>query len=316
MRWYYAAAYDYARNLPEHKAVHGFVLDRATRIQRHLITADVVSAGAFEEPEPVGELEVGEIHEPVVIYDLHDPYAVSRAVEFDAIALLPHDEVWQAVVAPQLLAAGGTCAALRAAVDGEWAINLSGGFHHARPDMAHGFCLLNDVALAVHRLRKEGLTHRILIVDLDLHQGDGNAFFFANDDSVFTFSMHERSVFPVPKATSDLDLGLESGTGDVEYLEQLEGALAQLRERCSPDLLLYVAGSDPFVRDPLGSLRLTPEGLAERDARVARFAAELGIPLVALPAGGYSEESAALTAMGFAEIAAVERAACARAVAR
>ena len=308
MRWFYAPDYDYARNLPQHKAAHGFVLDKPTRIRRHLLTADLVGESEFAQPEPVSEAEVQEIHEPVVIYDLHDPYAVSRAVEFDAIALLPHETVWEAVVAPQLSAAGGTCAGLRAAAHGEWAINLSGGYHHARPDLSHGFCLVNDVALAVARLRREGIRRRILVVDLDLHQGDGNAAFFTGDDEVFTLSLHERGIFPVSRVPSDLDVDLAPSTGDTVYLEQLEDALSRASERFSPEVVIYVAGSDPFERDPLGSLQLTPEGLATRDRRVARFAAWLGCPLLTLPAGGYSEESVALSAVGFAEIAAVEQA--------
>ncbi len=215
------------------------------------------------------------------------------------------DAVWEAIVAPQLHAAGGTCAALRAAADGDWAINLSGGYHHARPDLSHGFCLVNDVAIAVARLRREGTRRRILIADLDLHQGDGNARFFEADDEVFTFSMHERGIFPLPRAQSDLDMDLPAGTGDATYLERLERALDEIRARFAPEVVVYVAGSDPFERDPLGSLRLTPEGLAMRDQRIARFAQELGCPLVVLPAGGYSEESATLTALGFAEISAV-----------
>lgn len=305
MRWYFAPEYDYGRNLPQHRAVHGFVLDKPSRVRRHLITADVAGESDFERPVPVDEAEVSEVHESGVVFDLHDAYAVSRAVEFDALALLPEETVWQAVVAPQLHACGGTCAGLRAAADGEWAINLSGGFHHARPDLAHGSCLVNDVALAVARLEREGRMRPILLVDLDLHQGDGNATFFAKEDRVFTFSMHEQAAFPVPKAMSDLDVGLPQRTGDDGYLERLELALAEIDERFTPEVIVYVAGSDPFEHDPLGSLQLSPEGMTERDRRVARYAAERGCGLVVLPAGGYSDQSAALTAAGFAEIAAV-----------
>ncbi len=305
MRWYFAPEYDYGRNLPQHEAVHGFILDKPSRIRRHLITADVAGESDFERPAPVDEAEVSEVHEPGVVFDLRDSYAVSRAVEFDALALLPAETVWEAVVSPQLHACGGTCAGLRAAADGEWAINLSGGFHHARPDLAHGSCLVNDLALAVARLEREGAMRPILVVDLDLHQGDGNATFFAKDDRVFTFSMHEQAAFPVPKMQSDLDVGLPQKTGDDDYLERLELALAEIDERFTPEVVVYVAGSDPFEHDPLGSLQLSLEGLTERDRRVARYAAKHDCGLVVLPAGGYSDQSAALTAAGFAEIATV-----------
>ncbi len=311
MQWFYAPEYDYARNLPQHREVHGFVLDKASRIRARLLDRGVVSAEELRAPTPVGEEDVAAVHAPEVVADLHDPYAVSRAVEFDAIGFLPEDTVWGAVVASQLHAAGGTCEALRVAagVDGpaDWAANLSGGFHHARPDLSHGFCLVNDVAIALARLRAEGARPRLLILDLDLHQGDGNAVFFAKDDEVFTCSVHERAIFPTPKGTSDLDVGLPADVEDAAYLEKLEQVLAELGERPTPDVLVYVAGSDPYVGDPLGSLRLSAEGLARRDRRVAEFARELGCALVALPAGGYSPESPDLTADGLAEIAAVRR---------
>jgi len=311
VKWFYAPEYDYGRNLPQHREVHGFVLDKPSRIRGRLIERGVVSASEFRAPAPVSEADVAAVHAPEIVSDLHDAYAVSRAVEFDAIGLLPDDTVWSAVVASQLHAAGGTCEALRVAAGLEgapdWAANLSGGFHHARPDLSHGFCLVNDVAIAITRLRAEGVRPRVLILDLDLHQGDGNASFFAKDEEVFTCSVHERAIFPTPKAASDLDVGLPAGVGDEDYLERLEDVLAELGERPVPELLLYVAGSDPFVDDPLGSLQLSAEGLAQRDRRVAEFAASLGCALVALPAGGYSPESAVLTADGFAEIAAVQR---------
>lgn len=308
MRWYYSPAYDYGRNLP-HEAVHGFVLDKPSRIYRHLLTGDVLTAGEVLSAPPVDEAEVAGVHEPGVLTDLRDAYAVSRAVEFDALARLPNEVVWQAAVAPQLAAAGGTCAALQDAADGRWSTNLSGGFHHARPDLAHGFCLVNDVALGLSRLRRAGGHPPVLILDLDLHQGDGNAIFFAKDDHVFTFSMHEHTAFPVPKAMSDLDVGLPRETGAEEYLRCLDDALVEIAERIAPRIIVYVAGSDPYVGDPLGSLQLDEESMAERDRRVARFAVACDSALVTLPAGGYSEESAALTAAGLAEIAALEPAA-------
>ncbi len=224
--------------------------------------------------------------------------------ELDLIALLPPEVVWSAVVAPQLHAAGGTCEALRAAWAGQWAINLSGGYHHARRGLSHGFCLVNDVALAIGRMRREGSRRRVLIVDLDLHQGDGNAELFAGDDEVFTFSMHEDGIFPIPKLCSDLDVGLPFGAGDADYLARLAEALRTVESRFSPEVVVYPAGSDPYQGDPLGSLQLSAEAMAERDQRVARFAVRLGCALVALPAGGYSPESPEITAAGFAKIAA------------
>ncbi len=304
MRWFYASGYDYGRGLPgQPSEVHGFVLSKPSRIREELLALRAVSEHELTQPEGATEADFADLHEPRVLRNLHVPGAVAEAIEFEAIAGLPAATVWQTVVAPQLHAAGGTRAALRAAAEGEWAINLSGGFHHARPDLSHGFCLVNDVALAIASLRGQGLRRRIAIVDLDLHQGDGNAVFFEGDEEIFTFSMHEEAIFPVPKARSDLDVGLRSGTGDEEYLARLDRALREILGRFSPEAVVYVAGSDPYRGDPLGTLEVSPEALVERDRRVALFAKEAGCGLVAVTAGGYSAESPRLTANGFAEIA-------------
>jgi acetoin utilization deacetylase AcuC-like enzyme len=211
--------------------------------------------------------------------------------------LLPADRrFW---VAPpiriELLASGGTYQALRAAANGECAVNLSGGYHHARRHLSHGFCLVNDVALGIARLRHEGIPRRVLIIDLDLHQGDGNATIFAEDRDTYTISVHEEDLFPIPKARSDLDIGLPSFTGDAGYLNAVEEALQYARRHFTPEMIVYVAGSDPYKGDPLGSLQLTKPGLLARDKRVAQFARELRCPLVVLPAGGYSSESPSIT---------------------
>jgi len=207
------------------------------------------------------------------------------------------------VLAPQMAAAGGTVAALRLAAQGGWVANLSGGFHHARPDRAHGFCLVNDVAVAVALVRASGTSPRIAIIDLDAHQGDGNAAAFADDDNVWTLSLHEEALFPKPKLRSTIDVGLSSHMQDAEYLDALEAALRVLGKKFHADVVVYVAGVDPHADDPLSSLQITNEGLVRRDERVARFAREQGAGLVVLPAGGYTRDSPGLAAAGMAAIA-------------
>jgi acetoin utilization deacetylase AcuC-like enzyme len=307
VRWFHAPHYDYGAGLPGiPDEVHGFVLNKPTRIRAGLMEAGAVRVDAFEEPAAVTEADLARVHAPRLIRALHDARAVAAAIELPELAEMPSELVWQVVVAPQLLAAGGSYLALRAAaVDGAWAFNLSGGYHHARRDLSHGFCLINDVAVAVARLRAEGVRRRILIVDLDLHQGDGNATCFADDAEVFTVSVHEEAIFPVPKARSNLDVGLASYAGDDDYLAAVDGSLREARARFAPELIAYVAGSDPYTADPLGTLQVSRAGLLARDRRVAALARELGCPLVALPAGGYSPESAAITAAGFAAMAAL-----------
>jgi acetoin utilization deacetylase AcuC-like enzyme len=300
MPWFYDDRYDYGRGLPGSPTdVHGFVLRKPSQIRERLVAADVVRADAFHPVEAVTEQDLTRVHDVGVIAGLRDVGVIAAAIELEAIASLPPDMVWEAVVRPQLVAAGGTYLALRAAATGEWAFNLSGGFHHARRNLSHGFCLINDIAVGLARLRHDGVHRRALIVDLDLHQGDGNAAIFAEDRDVYTVSVHEEDLFPIPKMTSNLDVGLPSSTGDHDYLAAVDDALTHARACFDPDLVIYVAGSDPLAGDPLGTLEVSRDGLLARDRQVGALARELGCPLVALPAGGYSHDSAAATAAGF-----------------
>ncbi|MBI3302028.1 MAG: histone deacetylase [Deltaproteobacteria bacterium] len=309
MQWFYDPGYDYGGGLPgSPREVHGFLLHKPSEIRAQLLRECVVSASAFHSATPVFEQELHYVHEAEMIAELSDVQAIARAIELPEAALLPLPLVRRAVVLPQLCAAGGTCEALRVAAHGEWAINLSGGFHHARRDLSYGFCLVNDVALGIARLRRAGVHRRVLIFDLDLHQGDGNATIFTNDPEVYTVSIHEEAIFPLPKVQSNLDIGLPSYTGDEVYLTRVQDAFTHIGQHFQPELIIYIAGSDPYKDDPLGSLQLTESGLLARDQLIGQFARELGCPLVALPAGGYSDKSPAITAAGFRALAAMERA--------
>lgn len=307
MQWFYDPGYDYGGGLSgSPQEIHGFLLRKPSAIREHLLQEGVVEASALRRPQPVSEAELLHIHDPHVVANLKEVHSVAQALEFPLVALLPQPLVWQAVVAPQLLAAGGTCEALYVAARGEWAINLSGGFHHARRDLSHGFCLINDIALGISRLRRAGISRRILIFDLDVHQGDGTALLFASDPEIYTVSLHAEDIFPFPKVHSSLDIELPTGTRDELYLEHVHRALAHVQQHFQPELIVYVAGTDPYEEDPLGSLALTEAGLLERDQTVAQFARNLGCPLVVLPAGGYASQSPAMAAAGFRAIAALE----------
>lgn len=307
MHWYYSREYDYGAGIPGLPTeVHGFVLNKPTAIRDALVASGAVEASGFVAPEPIAVADLRRVHDAALLAALDDPVAVAGAIELHEIAALPAELVRTAVVAPQQRACGGTLAALRTAACGGWAVNLSGGYHHARRDLSHGFCLVNDVAVGLARLRHEGVRRRVLIVDLDLHQGDGNATMFAGDDAVYTLSVHEEGIFPVPKAKSDLDIGLAGGTGDDDYLMAVDEALAHAQKEFDPEIVVYVAGTDPYFADPLGSLRISEPGLRARDRRVAEFARRTGAALVALPAGGYTPESRLLSAAGFAAMREVE----------
>ncbi len=187
-------------------------------------------------------------------------------------------------------AVAGTVLAARLALEHGVACNTAGGSHHAFAGFGTGFCVFNDVAVAARVLLAEGLIGRALVVDLDVHQGDGTAAILADDPRVFTFSLHCRANFPARKQQSDLDLALDAGVGDTEYLEAVATLLPALLDRVRPDLVLYNAGVDPHVDDRLGRLALSDTGLAERERLVLRSVRACGLPLACVVGGGYADD--------------------------
>jgi acetoin utilization deacetylase AcuC-like enzyme len=204
------------------------------------------------------------------------------------------------------LAAQGTIEAARAALDDGLAANLAGGTHHAFPAHGEGFCVLNDVAIAIRVLQRERRIQRAFVVDLDVHQGNGTAAIFAGDASVFTFSMHGERNYPLQKMCSTLDVGLADGVGDDEYLALLEAHLAPSLESFAPQVVFYLAGVDPVRGDRYGRLHLSEAGIARRDRHVLATCRALGVAAVITIAGGYAstaERTAQLHAIVFREAA-------------
>lgn len=198
---------------------------------------------------------------------------------------------------PELVARGrhssqGTVEAARDALGRGLGMNLGGGTHHAGPASGRGFCLFNDVVLAVRVLRREGRLRRALVVDCDVHQGDGTAELCAGDPETFALSIHGGANYPFQRATSDLDVDLVSGTGDDEYLARLAVALDTAVPAARPDLVVLLAGADPWGGDALGCLALTKAGLAARDTLVLDRAAAIGVPVCVTLAGGYARDVA------------------------
>lgn len=196
---------------------------------------------------------------------------------------------------PQLLersrrSAGGTLAACRAALREGISVNLAGGTHHAFADAGEGFCLLNDSVIAARVLRAERLVERVLIVDLDVHQGNGTAALCRDDPNVFTFSVHGAKNFPLRKEQSDLDIELPDGTTDGDYLEAVEQGLFEATRRFHADLVIYLAGADPFEGDRLGRLKVSKAGLFRRTELVLDTFAALRVPVAVTMAGGYAAD--------------------------
>jgi acetoin utilization deacetylase AcuC-like enzyme len=183
---------------------------------------------------------------------------------------------------------GGTISACRAALQETIAVSLSGGTHHAFRDRGEGYCIFNDCAVAARTMQAEGRVRRVAIIDCDVHQGNGTAATLAYDSTIFTFSIHGAKNFPFHKEHSDLDIELPDRAGDDSYLDALQVGLRQTLEAAQADLVIYLAGADPFARDTLGRLSLSKAGLAERDLRVFRMCRQAGLPVAVVMAGGYA----------------------------
>lgn len=184
---------------------------------------------------------------------------------------------------------GGTCCAALSAMADDVGVHLAGGTHHAFADHGQGFCVFNDVAVAIRLLQNRSLAQRAIVIDLDVHQGNGTAAIFEDDESIFTFSMHCDRNFPFKKQSGNLDIELPEGTGDVVYLDELKQALNSQLPWNRSEVVFYLAGADPYEKDRLGKLKLTLQGLIERDRLVFDAAIKRQLPLVVVMAGGYAE---------------------------
>ena len=240
------------------------------------------------EPEPMPRAWLEAVHDPAYVAEVTEarvPLAKERRIGFAVDDFVAR----RAVRVP-----GGTYAAALIALARGFAANSAGGSHHALADSGAGYCVFNDLAVAAVRLAEEG--HRVMIVDCDVHQGDGTAVLTAGRTDIATYSIHAHKNFPVRKARSTLDVPLADDTGDADYLEALERTLVPLIDSFSPGLILYQAGVDPFEGDRLGRLALTQQGLDARDRFVAGLARDRGIGLASTPGGGYGADGMEIAA--------------------
>ena len=237
----------------------------------------------FVEPQPATDADMELAHDRVWVRQL-----ATGTLSYQEILKLEIPYSRQMVEA-FWLAAGGTMLAARQALEGGIGYNLGGGFHHAYPDHGEGFCAINDIAVAIRRLQRDGAIRRAMVVDCDVHHGNGTAAIFAADASVFTLSIHQFNNYPSDKPPSSLDIHLPDGTGDADYLNRLGNGYRAALTMFQPELILYVAGADPYYGDQLGGLSLTFEGLMERDRLVIHTARTKGIPVAIVLAGGYAE---------------------------
>jgi len=264
-------------------ADHALPINKFQRLAE-ILTAEGLAPDGFQTPEPASEAMICAAHDPAYVRQVLD-FALPREMQ-RRIGLPMTEEI----VRRSRAVCGGTLLAARLALEHGVACNTAGGSHHAGPDFGSGYCIFNDVAIAAKALLSEGAVRQILVVDLDVHQGDGTALIFADERRVFTFSMHAEKNFPARKAASDLDIGLDDKLEDAAYLAILKDNLPALLDRIQPDLVFYVAGVDPHKDDRLGRLCLSDEGLAARDRFVIDSCVGLEIPVVGVLGGGYDRD--------------------------
>lgn len=272
---------DYVAPLPPG---HRFPMSKFQQLYELLLADGVAQREQFYTPE---------CPPPDLIELVHTPNYVQAycqgTLEFQAQRRIGLP--WSpALVRRTCVAVGGTILTAKLALTQGLACNTAGGTHHAFPNYGSGFCIFNDLAVASRVLQKLGLVHKILIVDLDVHQGDGTAVIFQGDESVFTFSMHCQANFPSAKQNSDLDVPLPIGMEDKAYLQTLGSYLPDLLSEIQPDLVLYDAGVDTHIDDKLGKLALTDTGIFLRDMQVLSTCVNAGYPVACVIGGGYADD--------------------------
>jgi acetoin utilization deacetylase AcuC-like enzyme len=261
---------------------HPFPMSKYPLLKAMLLAEGIIRPDDLMQPEPLGMPALERVHTREYLDRLTS--STLSAAEVRRLGLPWSEVLWQR----SIVAAGGTLLAARVALRDGLAANLAGGTHHAFPDHGEGFCVLNDVAIAIAQLRAEGAIERAAVIDLDVHQGNGTAAIFEDVDEVFTFSMHGERNYPLAKMRSNLDVPLPNGIGDAEYLALLAENLPVVLELSRAQLAFYLAGVDVAAGDRYGKLALSDSGVAQRDRFVIEAVRRRGVPLVIVLAGGYA----------------------------
>jgi acetoin utilization deacetylase AcuC-like enzyme len=267
-----------------HLGTHVFPSQKFRLLHDALLAEGIAAPEDFLEPEPASDIDVLRVHTAEYVYKLKT--GTLSATEEMRLEIPARPETVRAF----WLAAGGSILAAQHALKDGFAANIGGGFHHAYPRHGEGFCMLHDVAIAIRHMQADKAIRTAIVVDTDVHHGNGTAAIFAKDESVFTLSIHQENNYPSPKPPSDIDLGLYDGIEDDEYLTSLNKGMVQALGEFNPDMIFYVGGADPYYDDQLGGLKLTLRGLRQRDKLVFDHAKRMGAPVVITLAGGYARK--------------------------
>ncbi len=263
---------------------HRFPMRKYSLLRERVIELGIVDPEDLRVPEPVSSADLERVHDPNYVRRVVDGSLSAKEIRRIGFPWSPE------LVERSRRSAGGTVAASRAALSDGASVNLAGGTHHAAAASGEGFCVFNDSAVAARTVQAERAADRIAVIDCDVHQGNGTASIFAGDPTVFTVSVHGAKNFPFQKERSDLDVALEDGSTDDQYLEAVERGLAAVVEVGKPDLVIYVSGADPLDGDKFGRLSVSKRGLAARDQMVFETLARAGIPVAVVMAGGYAPD--------------------------
>jgi histone deacetylase 11 len=281
--------------------LHPFDSSKYEKIHDHLVNGNIVDPQLFIEPtDMVSDEIIAQYHTKEYIESLDSSVNVATIVEVPIASCLPISLIRNKLLKPMRYQAAGTIMAARLAVERGLAINLGGGFHHAYSDNGGGFCVFADITMAINILREENLIQRAMIIDLDAHQGNGHERDFTSDENVYIFDIYNSRIYPhdrTAKKGISKKLEIDHNCTNEEYLELLETELPLSIQDFNPDFILYNAGTDCLVDDPLGNLNVTPEGIAMRDEIVFRCATEGNIPIAMVLSGGYQLNNATVIAL-------------------
>jgi acetoin utilization deacetylase AcuC-like enzyme len=269
-----------------HLGSHVFPSQKYRLVKEALIKENIAAPADFLKPELAADADVLRVHTTDYIHRIKSHTLTASEQMLLEIPAGPE------TVRAFWLSAGGSILAGQHAMKDGFAANIGGGFHHAYPGHGEGFCMIHDVAIAIRRLQSDGTIAKAMVVDTDVHHGNGTAAIFAKDESVFTLSIHQLNNYPARKPPSNIDLNLPDRIGDDEYLNILGEGMFRAFEEFQPDIIFYVAGADPYREDQLGGLALTIDGLRERDRLVFDHARRQNVPVAITQAGGYARHVA------------------------
>lgn len=272
---------------------HRFPMEKYALLRKCVVTSSLVSPENLLIPEPASDEQLLHAHNLAYVEKVKQGTLTAQEIRRMGFP-------WSTkLVERSRRSVGGTIGASRAALADGIGVNLAGGTHHASRDHGEGFCVFNDSVVAARTMQIEGRVRRVIIIDCDVHQGNGTAAILADDPGIFTFSIHGEKNFPFRKVPGDLDIGLQDGTSDLAYLDALETGLRQSLAWAKADFAIYLAGADPYVGDRLGRLAVSMVGLLERDRLVLEFCRRADIPIAIVMAGGYAQPIADTVAVHF-----------------